>query len=59
MMALDQGLITKERAGFELGYYKSEEEAKIAMEANEAAKAEAIDTNAQSITERLRLATGV
>tara|TARA_Y100000361_G_scaffold113819_1_gene104235 strand:- start:81 stop:1568 length:1488 start_codon:yes stop_codon:yes gene_type:complete len=59
MMALDQGLISKERAAFELGYYASEEEARVAMAETAEAAASQINRTDQSITERLQLATGV
>ena len=58
LMAMNEGLISKERAAFELGFYESEEDARLAMfQATEDA-ATGIATVEESIAERLRLATG-
>jgi len=58
MLALDQGLISKERAAFELGFYESEEDARLAMFKATEDAASGIATVEESIAERLRLATG-
>tara|TARA_R110000751_G_scaffold265397_1_gene364475 strand:- start:11064 stop:12545 length:1482 start_codon:yes stop_codon:yes gene_type:complete len=58
LMALDSGLISRQRAAFEMGYYESEDEAARAMQLEVDATTTAIEANAISISERLQLATG-
>lgn len=58
MVALDQGLISKARAAFELGFYESEEDARLAMFKATEDAATGIATVEESIAERLRLASG-
>tara|TARA_R110000824_G_scaffold28637_4_gene96021 strand:- start:2008 stop:3492 length:1485 start_codon:yes stop_codon:yes gene_type:complete len=58
MVALDQGLISKERAAFELGFYESEEDARLAMFKTTEDAITGIASVEDSIAERLRLATG-